>query len=274
MLSENLTWEFPSSAEEAAGLLLRPGALLHAGGTRILKTCPKSVKLLIDTGGLGLDYINFTDNAYYIGSGVTFSEIVKYPAKGKSLPLLQSSLSGAASTPLRNRITIGGSLKDFPLWSSLYAPLIALKARVEILTDKPAIHTVEDYVSSGIIKTKHLIKHLIIDEESGLISGVKKFSILKFQYPAFTIAIALCMKGRMVEDARLVITGVRNRFMRFTKAEEMLKGKTLNELTLEEVHRHISPSFMSDYKFSASYKEKAARIIFMDLFKEIKGGMR
>ena len=57
--------------------------------------------------------------------------------------MLAASLSQAASTPLRNRITLGGSLKDFPLWSNLYAPLIAIDAKVEIKGNKSGIYSVE-----------------------------------------------------------------------------------------------------------------------------------
>ncbi|MGE5353451.1 MAG: FAD binding domain-containing protein [Acidobacteriota bacterium] len=274
MLPENLQWEFPRSAEKAARMVMRPGAILHAGGTRILKTCPASVKLLVDVGGLGLNYINFIDNSYYIGSAVTFSEIVKYSKQEGRLNLLGEALSSAASTPLRNRITLGGSLKDFPIWSSLYAPLIALKARVEVLRKKPEIFTVEEYVSSGIIKTRHLIKHVIIDEEANLVSGVKRFSIIKFEYPLFTVAASLNVERGIIENARLVITGVRGRFKRFLKAEKMLIGKELREVPVESIVKQINPGFMKDYRFSAQYKDHAARIYFMDLLNELKGGSK
>ncbi|HEX2865591.1 MAG TPA: FAD binding domain-containing protein [Ignavibacteriales bacterium] len=269
MLPENLEWKFPSSAEEAVELLRRPGAMLHGGGTRILKTNPKGVKLLIDVGALGLGYINYIDNAFYIGSDVTFSEIVKYSKKENKIALLGEALSNAASTPLRNRITIGGSLKDFPIWSSLYAPLIALKARVEILKDKPEIYSVEDYVLKGVIKTKHVIRHVIIDDEENLICGVKRFSVLRFEYPVFTIAAALKINGQTIKDARLVITGVKKRFKRFIKAENALKGQPLGDLPLEGALRHINPVFIPDYKFSARYKESTARVYFSDLLNEL-----
>lgn len=274
MLPENIQWEFPSSAEEAAEILMRPGAMLHGGGTRILKVHPKSVKILADTGGAGLGYINYIDNAFYIGSAVTFSEMVKYSLKNNKLTLLGKALSQAASTPLRTRITIGGSLKDFPLWSSLYAPLIALKARVEILGNKAGIYSVEEYVSSGIIKTKHLIRHVIIDDESSLVHGVKRFSLIRFEYPLFTIAAAFKLKDSLVEEARLVITGVRGRFRRFTKAETVFTGKPIDDLSIQKALKHISPRFTADYKYSAEYKENTARIFFMDLLNEIKGGIK
>lgn len=274
MLPENLEWEFPSSVEKAAQILRRPGAILHAGGTRILKTCPRSVKLLIDVGGLGLNYINCTDNAFYIGSAVTFSEIVRYSKEENKLRLLAGALSRAASTPLRNRITLGGSLKDFPVWTSLYAPLIALNARVEILAKKSEIYSVEEYVSKGIIKTKHIIKHVIIDDESNLISGVKRFSLLRFEYPLFTIAASLRVNEGIIEEARLVITGVRGRFKRFLKAEKVLAGRTLKAMPLEEAVKSMNPGFISDYKFSARYKDNTARIYFTDLLMELSGGAK
>ncbi|MGE5401780.1 MAG: FAD binding domain-containing protein [Ignavibacteriales bacterium] len=272
MLPENLKWEFPDSVDQAVRLISKPGTILHAGGTRILKTYSGSVKCLVDTGNLNLNYINFIDNAFYIGASVTFAEVIRYSRGTGKLGLLSKALSGAASTPLKNRITVGGSLKDFPLWSSLYAPLIALDARIEIAGEHSGIYPIEDYVQNGIIKTRHLIKHVIVDETDNVVSGVKRFSLLKFEYPLFTIAALLRNEDGKIKEARLVITGVKGRFKRFRKAEKIFEGKNLEELTIRKALALIKPRFVSDFKYSSEYKEKVAGIYFMDLLNELKEG--
>ena len=271
MLPNEIQWYFPGNIKEALKLINRQGVILHAGGTRILKTQTKSIKGLVDIGELELDYIQDKGKEFHIGSAVTFGDIVKYSRGKDKLKMLASSLSAAASTPLRNRITIGGSLKDFPLWSSLYAPLIALDAKVNIAGRKKSIIPVEDYVTEGIIKTKHIIKEIIIPSDENIKWGVKRFSLIRFEYPLFNIAVSFKMKEDVVEDAKIVITGVHGRFKRFKRAESIFVGKKLSEELILKAEKFITPKFISDYKYTANYKETVARVYFKDLLNEIAG---
>ncbi|MCL5028169.1 MAG: FAD binding domain-containing protein [Bacteroidetes bacterium] len=269
MLSENLKWYFPSSVSQAVELIQKPGVILHAGGTRILKTQSKNIVGLVDVGNLKLNYIKFKNNSFHIGSATTFNDVIKFSKENNCLKMLGAALSQAASTPLRNRITVGGSLKDFPLWSNLYAPLITIDAKIEIRGDKSGIYSVEEYVSDGIIKSKHIIKEIIVPENENIIWKVKRFALLKFEYPLFNIAIAFKMNGKIIEDAKLVITGVKNRFKRFKKAEKFLTGQKLSNNLSDEIEKFIEPKFVSDYKYSASYKETVAKVYFNELLSEI-----
>ncbi len=274
MLPNEVAWYFPENITEALKLISTNGVILHAGGTRILKTQAKSIKGLVDIGGLKLNYIQSKGKEFHIGSAVTFGEVVKYSRMTGKLNMLAASLSAAASTPLRNRITIGGSLKDFPLWSSLYAPLIASGAKIIVAGKKDSIVPVEDYVAVGIIKTRHLVKEIIIPSDENIIWGVKRFSLLRFEYPLFNIAVSFKMNKGTVEDARLVITGVQGRFKRFKRAESIFKGKSLTDELVEKAEKFITPKFIPDYKYSAGYKEKAAKVYFNDLLTEITGRKR
>ncbi len=269
MLSENLKWYFPSSLPQAVKLIQKPGIILHAGGTRILKTQSKNIIGLVDISNLKLNYIKSKTNSFHIGAAITFNELIKYSKENNCLKMLAAALSQAASTPLRNRITIGGSLKDFPLWSNLYAPLIALNAMMEIKGNKSGIYSVEEYVSEGMIKSKHIIKEIILPRKEEFAWKVMRFALLKFEYPLFNIAISLKLNGKMIDDSRLVITGVRNRFKRFKKAEKFLIGKNLSLNLLNEIEKFVEPKFVSDYKYSSSYKETIAKVYFKDLLSEI-----
>lgn len=273
MLPKDLKWYFPESLEETEELLKLPGVILHAGGTRILKTQPKTISGLIDISGLELDYIHLQDGVFSIGAATTFNEIVTFSRRHKKLVLLAKSLSSAASTPLRNRITIGGSLKDFPLWSSLYAPLIALDAKIEIsLNDNLYIMKVEEYISSEIHKGKHLITRILIEDNRYVRGGVKKFTLIRFEYPLFNIAVTFLINKKIVEEAHIVITGVKSRFKRFKSAESVFIGKELSLDLIEKSAKHFNPKFVSDYKYSEEYKENVARVYFKDILNDLCGG--
>ncbi|MDP1995029.1 MAG: FAD binding domain-containing protein, partial [Ignavibacteria bacterium] len=74
MLHQNLEWFFPHKVEEAVKLIEQQGVILHGGGTRILKTSPKSIKGLVDVGKLNLNYIHHIDNHFSIGSASTYAD--------------------------------------------------------------------------------------------------------------------------------------------------------------------------------------------------------
>lgn len=271
MFNDNLKWYFPASIPKAVNLIKQPGVILHGGGTRILKTQSKSIVGLVDIGSLKLNYIKHKKNQFNIGAAVTFNDIIKYSKDNNCLSMLGTSLSQAASTPLRNRITIGGSLKDFPLWSNLIAPLIALDAKIEINNGKPKLLAVEDYITSGIIKTKHLIKEIIVPQDESLTWQIRRFALLKFEYPLFNFVLALKIKDNLIKESRIVITGVKSRYKRFISAEKFLEGKFLSDNLIKQANRLIDPKFNSDYKYSSSYKNRIAKIYFNDMLKEIIG---
>lgn len=268
MLSHDLQWYYPEKISEALKLIKNEGVILHAGGTRILKTQPRNLKGFVDISGLGLNYIQKKGKNILIGSGATFSEVINYCKETGSLTGLCKALSEAASTPLRNRITIGGSVKDFPLWSSLYAPLVALNAQLELAGDVKTC-SVEDYVKH-IIKTKHIIKHVIIPDDKEVVCKVRRFALIRFEYPLFNIAISYKVKNNIIEDSVIVITGTAGRLHRFKSSEKAIDGKPLTEESIAKCLEHFSPKFHSDIKYSEEYREKVARVFLGDLLNEAK----
>jgi Aerobic-type carbon monoxide dehydrogenase, middle subunit CoxM/CutM homologs len=273
MLQKELKWFFPESLDEAEELLKLPGVILHAGGTRILKTQPKNIKGLIDISSLKLNFIHKKNKTLSIGAGASFSDIVAFSRKHNVLALLGKSLANSASAPLRNRITVGGSLKDFPLWTSLYAPLIALNTQIEICVNNNLfILPVEEYFESDVHKVKHIITRIIIKEDKNIISGVKRFSLIRFEYPLFNIAAAFVMKKKIVSEARFVITGVKTRFKRFKNAENVFVGNELNNDLIDKAVKLFNPKFADDYKYSSEYKGTVAKVYFKDILTSLIGG--
>jgi CO/xanthine dehydrogenase FAD-binding subunit len=269
MMSHDLQWYYPEKISEALKLIKKEGIILHAGGTRILKTEARNLKGLVDISHLSLNYIHKKGKNIIIGAGCTLNDVINYCKKNDCLSGLCVALAEAASTPLRNRITIGGSLKDFPVWSSLYSPLIALNATVELAGIKE-IYSIEDYVKKNIIKTKHIIRQIIIKDEKDVVCIVRRFNIVRFEYPIFNLAVAFKVKGDVVIDSRIVITGVKGRFHRFKLSEKVFNGNTLAEEVLAKSNESFTPKFHTDYKYSPEYREHVAKVYFNDIVNELK----
>lgn len=273
MMSHDLQWYYPEKISEALKLIKKEGVILHAGGTRILKTQPRNLKGFVDISGLGLNYIQKKGKTILIGSGATFTDVINYGVKTGSLTGLCSALSESASTPLRNRITIGGSIKDFPVWSSLYAPLVALNAKLELAGDVTSC-TVEDYVKKNIIKTKHIIKHVIIPDDKEVVCKVRRFSLIRFEYPLFNIAISYKVTNKIVNESVIVISGTAGRLHRFKLSEKAIDGKPLTAESIAKCLEHFSPKFHSDIKYSEEYREKVAKVFLDDLLNEAMGELK
>ena len=271
MLPASIQWYYPTRVKEAVALIRKKGIILHGGGTKILEPQPRgSIKGLVDIGGLRLDYIRMTGETVHIGAGATFDEVTRFSRAKKKISMCGESLAHAASTPLRNRITIGGSLCDFPLWSNLYAPLLALDAHIEIVGERPGVYPLEKYASTSLIKSKHLIKEVRVTQKKSLLCGSRAFHVIRFEYPIFNIAAAFAMKGRVVVDARLFITGVKKKFTRLVAAEKVFRGNPLTPETIDDASSLVDVTFVPDYRFSAAYKARVARIYFNDLLNDIR----
>lgn len=270
MLPENIQWFFPEKIEEALSLINKPGHLLHAGGTRILRIKSRNIRGLVDISKLKLDYIKKVGSTYHIGSATHFAKIIELWQSTGALELLGKSLSTAASTPLRNRITVGGSLKDFPLWSNLYAPLLALDAKIKILGEESGIFSIEEYLEKQIIKTKHIIHEIIIDDKSNLLNDAFRFALLRFEYPIFNLAATVKVENGIVKSSRIFITGVKSKHKRAVKVEEDLLNKPFSKENIEHAVHKFAPKFVADYKYSAEYKEDMAKVHLTDLLNNIR----
>ena len=68
--------------------------------------------------------------------------------------------------------------------------------------------SVEDYVRKDIIKSRHIIKQVVIKNDPNVVCGVRRFNIVRFEYPIFNLAVAFRVKDKVVLDSRIVIRGI------------------------------------------------------------------
>ena len=103
---------------------------------------------------------------------------------------------------------------------------------------------------------------------------VRRFNIVRFEYPIFNLAVSLKVKNNIVLDSRVVITGVKGRFHRFKLSEKALKGNSLTEEVIAKSAESFVPKFHSDYKYSPEYRERIAKVYFIDIVNELKEEMK
>jgi CO/xanthine dehydrogenase FAD-binding subunit len=226
-------WFFPESLDEVPPLLAKRGVIPHGGGTGILRMKalrdgsrgsggPEAggVKGLIDLGRLPLRQFERLGGRVEIGSTLTFAEVAERFERDH---ILARALGGCASTPLRNRITVGGSVALFPVWSDLMGPLIALEADVGLIGAERGTFPLSRYVSEPALRRGTLVTGVSFRDQAWS-SRYYRDTRTRFDYSAFTITVLLKKGAGKILDARIVVVGCKGKFRRLHELEEQVKG--------------------------------------------------
>lgn len=254
-----IEWFHPKTIDEALSHIRDDLAIPHAGGTGLLMGGLKR-SALVDLRGLGLRYIKDKINSYEIGAMSTYTDCAK------SLPrenILAIALGNAASTPLRNRITIGGSVAMAPMWSDSIGPLIALGARLKFAGEERLI-AIEEYLRGSEHRKANIIEHIELPKTSGF-GYYHRETRTSFDYPMFTLS-----GFTDGSSSSVVITGVKGKFSRLEHAEKALSG----EITVEEAVNRIELEFPSKMQASADYLAQIAVVEIRRCLDKLVGGQR
>ena len=246
-------WYFPKSIAEANEFLKIDGIIPHAGGTFLIRTGMKNIDGLVDLKNLHLDYIKDNGDLLEIGAMATFSDVAEFFNGKNSEHILSKSLGNAATTPLRNRITIGGSIFSFPNWSDLVGPLLALDATVKIQTDSEATEIpVENYIGNQKDFRNKLIMGIMIPLREWN-SHYYRATRTKTDHCAFNLTILWRTDGDILNDIRIVVVGNQKRYARLTDLENALRGMEIEKISPENIAKNTDVQFADKKLGSGEY---------------------
>ncbi|MDD3052279.1 MAG: FAD binding domain-containing protein [Candidatus Cloacimonetes bacterium] len=226
-----MEWFYPASIEEAVEFVSK-GVIPHAGGTGILRSNPDRISEIVELSGIGLNSFLETDSEYIIGSMLTFSNLVEKIKIVDKQHLLIQSLSKAASTLLRNRITIGGSVFLSPIWSDLMGPLLILDSQLRVAGTEERIFY-KDFLANRKLLQNRLIESVIIPRKS-VHSTYYREVRTSFDYPAFTISIisnspkdsSSIVSREDFTSLRIIVTGCKSLYCEMTETvREIMKDR-------------------------------------------------
>ncbi|GEM_PF-555286 len=202
-----LSWRYPQKLSEVPELLSE-GYIPHGGGTTLVKTPLVKSKVKRGRGFFDLSRLkelkafSLSGGTCTIGAGLTYAEVVTNISTFDINHILVKALSRAASNALRNRITIGGSIATFPVWSDLAGPLIALNSRLKLLdsSGKESTCGIEEYFKDRSIGRNKLILYAEVPA-SASVSYYYREVRTRFDYPLFTVSILPSGTGGMAKAA-------------------------------------------------------------------------
>lgn len=247
-----LQWFYPDTVEEAVELISREGIIPHGGGTGILRGNLRNIKGLVDLSRLPLQYQRKRGEIVELGACTTFADAAAYLRGLEGDCVLSRALGSAASTPLRNRITLGGSTALFHAWSDLMGPLLALNAEVELAGKVSGRYPVERYTNEKDLRKGALITAIrfrLRPWEYYYYREARTFA----DHPVFTLTL-LCMKERdRIKDFRAVVTGCIGRYMWLKQVEELLTGALVDRVDPAEVVHAVNVRFTGKKFMSHEY---------------------
>jgi carbon-monoxide dehydrogenase medium subunit len=266
----------PATVESAVSLLNRYGneAKIIAGGTDVL-VAMRSRKLapsyLLDITGIqGLDYI-LEDNrgGIKIGALATVHSVELSKLIRKKYPLLYEAAHFMGNIQANNLATVAGNVCRASPSGDMACPLLALGASVQIAGFNRR-HTVHlDQFSTGseqtILKKDEIVTEIQVP---GLPPGsgtcFLRTSRVASDLAKVNVSVVLTLKDGICTGTRIVLGSVAPTLMRALEAEELIKGKRLNEGLIEKSAQAAAAAAhprTGSLRASPDYKKVLARTL-------------
>jgi xanthine dehydrogenase iron-sulfur cluster and FAD-binding subunit A len=278
-----------NSLEEAAQALHESGesARIIAGGTDLIleieRGVRKGISTLVDITRIpGLDDISEdSQGVIHIGPLATHNHVVASPLiREKAFALLQACWE-VGSPQIRNRGTVAGNLVTASPANDAISPLMALDARLVLLSSTRArvVPLSEFYtgVRKTVLEPDEVIKEICFDApKPNQPSFFIKTALRKAQaISVINVSVVLTLDGENVQDARITLGAAAPTIIHAEVAERFLIGKSLSEEVIEEAALMAAGAArpISDIRGSADYRDYMLGVITRRALSAIRRGV-
>lgn len=253
-------WYFPETVDEAVAFLGRERTIPHGGGTSLVKSGISSYSGVVDLARVPLNYLKTDRGILEIGANQTFASAAENLSNLYPGCILASALDSAASTPLRNRITVGGSASLFPLWSDLIGPMAVLEGEICTEGKNAGSFDLSTWLANRPVQKGTLITSLLFPDAFDWVSAYYREVRVGFDYPAFTVSVLARKNGSMIERVRVALSGGTDRVTRLTELEEALNGADLSKVSSLDLRKMGTARFGRKPAGSPEYLSEIAAV--------------
>ena len=265
----------PTTLAETFSFLDRHGddARVIAGGTSLIIWMRQRLlmpKVVISLAKIpNFDYISFDPtDGLRIGAGARHRDIELSPIVKQRYPLLYETFRKVAQPRIRNMGTIGGNLAGGDPLTDPGASLIALDAVVTLASRKgkrtvPLEEFFVDYYQTAL-EPGELLTEIHVPPAKRLGWSHIKFTPRSVEdFATVGVAVTLRANGGTCEDVRLGLNSVASTIIRAKRAEEVLRGKQINNARLREMGEIASTEIdpMDDNRGSSEYKRELVKVL-------------
>jgi len=265
------------TVEEACSLLsqYKDKAKLIAGGTDLLVSMRRgkiTPLYVINVKTIpNLDYIQYDGDGLGIGALVTLSEIESSPLIRDRFSIIADSAHQIGTPQVRNVGTIGGNLCNAAPSADMAPPLIGLGAKVKLKGPKGerAIALAQFFTGPG--ESRLQIGEMLIEIQvpnpaphtQGIYLKLPARTAIDLAVVGVAVVVTLDTKGANIVDTKIVLGAVAPTPIRAHQAENVIRGKTINEGLIEEAAQIAAEEAkpISDVRGSASYRKEMVKVL-------------
>jgi carbon-monoxide dehydrogenase medium subunit len=264
----------PKTLREAVALLDTddPGVRPIAGGTALMLMMKAGVfqpSRLISLGKIEKQFSTIYMSAggeLRIGAMTPLSALESSPDVRAAFPVIAETLRTLANVRVRNVARVGGALAHGDPHMDLPPLLSVLGARAVVVGPAGSREIAVEQLYSGyyltVLEPNELIAEVIVPPQ-----GARRLAYLKYttrtadDWPALGIAVSLNTDGRMIRDAKVVISAATEKVTRLPRAEKVLVGAAIEDVTLQRAGEAAvaETTLIADARGSAIYKQQLLR---------------
>jgi carbon-monoxide dehydrogenase medium subunit len=263
----------PTSTEEACSLLARYGAdaSILAGGTDLMvavNQAQRPLQVVVHLGSLGLDSIQTNGTDLILGAMATHAEIARSPLVRDAAPLLAEAVRSIGSPAIRNMGTIGGNIANASPAADGSVALLALRARVKLVSNRgERVVGLEDFFSGTgetVLEPDELLQEVILPTDDAASRwrwrklGQRHGSVCA----VISVAVALRTEADVCSHARIAMGTVAETPLLASRAGEILSGRRLDRPLVERAIAVASESIpeRDGARASAWYRRRICEV--------------
>ncbi|MGC8879369.1 MAG: FAD binding domain-containing protein [Anaerolineae bacterium] len=265
-------YHFPQSVDEAIHLLQHYGARARiiAGGTDLLLRMEAEgyrPQALVDITRIpALKRIEVQDGQVFIGSAVTYSELLDLPSLAERVPFLIRAIRTIGGVQVRNMATLVGNITNASPAGDTLPCLYVLNAEVHINGPRGERSLPIEQFILGVRRTAlapaEIVTHVTFPLPTDSWFGVfEKLGLRRaMAISVVSAAVMLGTKGGQVAEARCALGAVAPTVIRVPTVERYLEGRALDDEIIEQAGRYVVQAArpIDDIRGSARYRAEAA----------------
>jgi carbon-monoxide dehydrogenase medium subunit len=266
MIPQEFEYTVPGTLDEALSLISE-GAKPIAGGMSLvplMKLRLSAPDHVVDIARIpGLNYIRAEADGIHIGATTTHYEIESSPVLRGKCPLLAEAASHIGDVQVRNMGTIGGSIAHADPAADYPAPLLALEAKVRLVSKSgERMVGMEEFLvdpfTTALDAGEIVLEVIVPAESSGAGTRYRKLAHPASGFAVVGVAVRVAMSDARVSFARIGVTGVAGKAFRAKEAEGLLASGASPADAAAAVTRGVDAN--SDLYASAEYRLHMTRV--------------
>jgi carbon-monoxide dehydrogenase medium subunit len=274
MIAQNFEYSAPANLKDALGLLAGDDVKVLAGGMSLIPLMKLRLATpgqLVDIGRIpDLNYIREDKGVLRIGATTTHYQVESSAAVRSRCPLLAEAASHIGDIQVRNVGTIGGSVAHADPAADYPASLLALEARVALVTAKGQreIPIAEFFVDTftTALEPGEIIREVIVPvEEQSVGTSYQKMLQPASGFAIVGIAARVKKSAGKVVMARVGVTGLSGKPYRASNVEKALEGTAGSASDVQKAAMSVTEGVEAntDLHASGDYRKHLARVYAM-----------